>query len=348
MHKGPLEPKKSPGVDALFFSLVFCYYLNARSNQYIGQSMLELLFTNRSFGSKRESFLKKHKIKEQWRSQIKILTQSVILEILPKINDLGIIGIDGKEYSVPTYEQIKNSITSEKLIWLEQKAIQGFTKLMLIPIAMSLDVLINKYKIIVLKHRQENTMSSADGTKLETDPEESLYVWEEYKQVDSEGTLIYYPKQFNQIAHQGLTKGELISQNGPWEVRLIEDLPNLPGRGQGQTLGGRKQLEANQTPVQYLKILQTDPVYQHEQGPTPELWLIKAITYLEQTNQQIDDYQGLDKASYLIGSYFSSYDYVPHGYWSRDLRLANLNGGKPGNHHFHYGAFATGENLLKS
>jgi hypothetical protein len=211
--------------------------------------------------------------------------------------------------------------------------------------AMPLDILIDRYKRVILKHHQAETMLSPDGTKLDVDTEDPLYVWDQYKQADAEGKLVYYPQQFDKTNHQGKTKKELIAQNGAWEVRFIEDLPNLPAQGKGQTLGNRKQLEANQTPIQYLETIQTN---QHEQGATPELWLTKAITYLEQSNQQIDDYQGPGQSSYLTGAYFPSSGIVPDASWYRGYQQAGLRGGNPGDRISSYAAFAAGENLLKS
>ena len=46
------------------------------------------------------------KIKEQWNSQIKTLSKLGILEIFPDSKNLGIRGIDGKEYPVPKPEDI--------------------------------------------------------------------------------------------------------------------------------------------------------------------------------------------------------------------------------------------------
>ena len=301
-----------------------------------------------SFEARKEAFLEHLKVKEQWESQIRVLNQSGVLEILPEVNDLGIVGIDGKEYPVPTLEEIKDSISEEKLAWLEQKAAQGLTKLMLVPMAMPLDILIDRYKRVILKHHQAGTMLSPDGTKLKVDEKNPLDVWGAYKGADAEGKLVYYPQQFDKTNHQGKTKAELIQANGPWEVRLIEDLPNLPAKGQGKTIGNRKQLEADQTPIQYLKTIQTDPAYQHEQGATPELWLTKAITYLEGKNQQIDDWQGPGKTSYLTGAYFPSADRVPRADWYRDNRRAYLFRNNPDYHYSSDAAFAAGENLLES
>ena len=298
-----------------------------------------------SFEARKEAFLEQLKVKEQWESQIRVLNQSGVLEILPEVNDLGIVGIDGHEYPVPTYEQIKDSLTPEKLARLEQKAEQGFTQLMLVPMAMPLDILIDRYKRVILKHHQAGTMLSPDGTKLEVDEKNPVDVWGEIKGADAEDRLVYYPKQFSED-HQGKTKKELIQENGAWETRFIEDLPNLPAKGQGKTIGGRKQLEADQTPIQYLKTIQTDPAYQHEQGVTPELWLTKAITHSETTNQQIDDYQGPGKVSFLFGSYLPSTDDVPYAAWHRGNRRAYLYGVYPGYHNSGNAAFAAGENSI--
>ena len=47
------------------------------------------------------------KIKEQWNSQVKILSKLGILETFPDSKKLGIRGIDGKEYPVPKPEDIQ-------------------------------------------------------------------------------------------------------------------------------------------------------------------------------------------------------------------------------------------------
>jgi len=290
-----------------------------------------------------EALCEKLKIKDQWESQVKILHDAGILEILPQYNDLGIVAIDGQEYPMPIFDNDPNSPeyhrpnniflklqNPETRKLLETKSEQGFTKMLLVPFGAPLSLLIDRYKRTILKHHENQTLKATNGDTLELDEEKPVYVWEKYEHADENGQLVYHPKQFDKTNHQGKTKEELIQANEAWQVLFLENLPDLSAQGQGQTLNQRKQLEANQTSINYLKTLQTKPEYQFEQGLTPESWLAYALTQLEETGQAIDDWQGQGKFSFLIDSYFPQSGGVPCASWSRDYRQAYLSGSDPG------------------
>ena len=281
------------------------------------------------FESRREALAEKLGLKAQWELQVKALNEAGVLEILPESEDLGIVGIDGKEYPMPTFQEIVDRITPEKAEILEHKLEQGFSKLLLIPFAMPLDLLIERYKKLLLeKHRRGKFFSTA-GKPLPLDPDNPLYKDECYNQADVNGTLVYYPKQLDQRNHQGQTKQELIDQGNPWEVILTPDLPDLPAQDKIQTIAGRTQLDANHSSREYLNTLQTNPNYQHEQGFTPESWLSYAMTELQQKDQQIDDWQGLGKACWNFGSYFPAGPSVSHCNFNRGGQRAGLGGRSP-------------------
>jgi hypothetical protein len=103
-------------------------------------------------------------------------------------------------------------------------------------------------------------------------------------------------------------------------------------------VGGRKQLEANQSSEQYLKTIQEDKAHNHEQGPTIESELIYAISELKNKNQQIDDWQGKGKACLLFGNYLKDSGGVPYFSWYRDNRQAHLYWSTPANRHDHGGS----------
>lgn len=269
------------------------------------------------------------------------------MEILPESQDIGVVGIDGKEYPIPKYEDILSRITPEKMEILEKKAKQGFTKLLLVPTAMSLDVLQDRYKRKLIKHSQEGKLLSTDGTPLELNQEEPLFVWEGYKGADIDGKLVYHPIRFDPDDHGGKTKPQLLEEannssdpslNGGWDMLFVEETVDIPAQGEGITIGERKQLEANQTPNEYLKLTQEDPQYTEEQGLTPEAWITQAISYLHQTNQQIDDFDGNGKICYMFGSYFPASSIVPGGNWHRGYRGARLAGVGPGRRDSNFGA----------
>lgn len=207
--------------------------------------------------------------------------------------------------------------------------------MLLTPFGKPLDSLISTYRDLLLAHHKAGQLFSVEGEPLGLDQTQPIWVWDEYKKADFESRLIYDPKRFSEDNHQGFTKREILE--GPdavlsfpgWDVKLIEDLPNLPEAGQGRTIFGRAQLEAGRTPNEYLQTLQTDSQYRLEQGFNPEDWLTLAITTLKTKNQVIDDWQGKGKARCLLGGWFPRSGGVGWADWYRGIRRANLYGSSP-------------------
>ena len=129
------------------------------------------------------------KLKDQYNKQVEMLDR---LGIIP---GREIVGIDGKQYSVPTFNEIKDRIMENKEV-LKKKVEQGFTELLLVPFGMSLDKLSEKYKEVILKHHKEGKLlatkkdPSDPGVKLELDEAEPLHVWEKYENADKNGELV--------------------------------------------------------------------------------------------------------------------------------------------------------------
>lgn len=299
--------------------------------------------------------LPQEKIREQYESQKAILERVGVLEKLSS-GELGIRGIDNKEYAFPGYKEIVGRLKENKEL-METKAEQGFTKLLIVPFGMKLDDLIEKYRQVVLQHYvgmpdpQDPSKRIPDLQKtklfaakkdpqnpkeqlvpLELDENQPVFVWDAYQNADIEGKLVYYPNKFSQDPqeHRGKTKLELLQKEKQgFHILLLEDLPNIPREGQGKEIQGRKQLEANKAPNTYLQQLQEKP-YQGESGLTPEDWLTYAISHLEETDQVIDDWQGKGSINYNLGGYFPSSGSVPHAYWDRVPRRAYLDRYDPG------------------
>ena len=277
---------------------------------------------------------------KQYEEKVKILNKLGLLEILPEAKDIGIVAIDGKEYPLPEIEEIQEVIRKNQEIF-ETKMKQGFTKLQITPFGLPLAKLINIMEKAILKHYKEGKLFTAKKNledenekleKLELDTNQPIYIWKEgYDHADTEGKLVYYPKEFTKDNHQGQTKREVLenSKKG-FIIALNETNPNIPKEKQNETIGGRKRLEANITPNDYLKMLQTKEEYKNEQGQTPEEWIAKFLTVLEKHNQAIDDYQGSGKCSYQLGAYFPFSGVVPYAYWGRGVRQADLSGYGPG------------------
>jgi hypothetical protein len=288
-------------------------------------------------------------LKRQYESQRQVLDTAGILDRLPS-GEHGIRGIDGKAYPIPTYQEVRDLIREKRDV-LEKKAEQGFTKVLIVPFGMKLDDLVGKYKELLLRHYVDmpdpsdpsKRIPDPQRTKLfatkekDTDSDEPLSLdtnepvwrWSEYQGADENGKLIYDPKEFSQN-HGGKTKSQILAGRAgqAWRVIVVEADPNIPRSGNGKDIGGRKRLEANKTPNEYLATIGKDE-YQNESGTTPEEWLMQAITLLHEKNQALDDYQGKGSIAYNTGAYFPAAGNVPRASWDRDARQADLSGSDP-------------------
>ncbi|HNW09258.1 MAG TPA: hypothetical protein PK619_01080 [bacterium] len=278
-----------------------------------------------------ESLAETLRLKEQYLAQVKVLYQSGILENFPATKEhptpeLGIVGIDGQEYPLPSYEDILDRLSnSETKELIEKKISQGFVKLQLTPFALPLSVLIQRYKDVLLKTNRESGIKATNGETLELNEDDPLDVWDKFIQADNPQTpedkqLEYHIQTYDR--HQtkedrgGKYKSELLQDpQNAWTISLIEDLPDLPAESEGQIISNRKQIEVDKSPQDYLKLLQTQKEYQGETGQTPEEAFTTYLTYLQQEQIAIDDYKGQGKVNLLVGNYLSGR--APLFYWSR-------------------------------
>ncbi|MFA6428419.1 MAG: hypothetical protein WCW02_02635 [Candidatus Buchananbacteria bacterium] len=259
-------------------------------------------------------------LKAQYEFQKNLLLNSGLLKTLAT-GELGIEAIDKQEYPIPTLEQIEEMML-EKRKFLETKIPQGFIKLIIVPFGLPLDSLIKAYGNTLFKHHQQGKLLDIQNRPLEL-REVSIWDGTGYAKADEKGDLVYFPQEYSKTNHQGKTKQELLPTQA-WQVLLLEDLPSLPDIGQGKIIAHRQQPEANQSPNDYLKQLQTDLQYKGEQGLTLESWLVYALTHLAQTDQVIDNWEDLGKTCYLLNSYFKS-GYVPRASFYLGRALVSLN-----------------------
>jgi hypothetical protein len=267
---------------------------------------------------------------QQYEKQKEILENAGILTLFAN-GEKGIVGIDGKAYVLPRLEEIRNQVNNKREI-LETKIGQGFSKLLLTPFGMSLDVLHEKVSDVILRHFNEGKFFATQKNpanpdeklvSIEVNKNQPFWVWDKYKNADTNGTLVYECAGFSE-AHDGKTKqaildNPLLGTNAGWHISFIEDIPNLPAEKEGKTIGERKQHEANKSPIDYLSLFQTDRSYVNEQGITPEDWAMYFLSHLEETNQIIDDYEGAGNVSWNLGGYFPENSGVPTACFVRSV-----------------------------
>ena len=264
------------------------------------------------------------------------------------------IGIDGKVYPMPSYDTLVSRL-AERKEFLEIKADQGFTKLLLVPFGMSIDAMILKFKAHLLEYKKGHAAFGRTNPAVRDASDEPgwnpLWVWEDgYNGADANGTLVYNPISFD-ASHTGATKTEMLARQevdndtaAGWRVLLLQGGENskgykgIPRDGQGKTEGTRiprQDIEAGKTPRAYLADQlaasgEQGSAYRNESGITPEEWIVMFMAHLEETGKPMDNYQnGADSIAYLTGAYFTASDDVPSAYWSRDARQACVNGDDP-------------------
>ena len=278
---------------------------------------------------------------KQYTEKAKILNELGLLEILPEAKDIGIVAIDGKEYPMPEQEDIERIFRENKEVF-KKKMEQGFTEMEIVPFGLPLERLIKTAEKAILNHHKEGKLfsnrnnpedESEELVPLEVDENHPLYFWDGYNNADINGEMVYFPLSFDKDPekHRGKTKDQIIKETKQgFQIILREKNLNIPRAGKGETIGGRKQIEASQTPHEYLKKIQTEEGYINEEGQTPEDWLTIFLTHLEKHNQVIDDYQGNGSLAYNTGAWFPVRGSVSYARWGRGSRRAGLDCGGPG------------------
>jgi hypothetical protein len=198
------------------------------------------------------------------------------------------------------------------------KVEQGFVRVHPVPLGLPPSAFKEPLGKMFDEYHEAGKLRSTDGTKLALKPSEPVWMWEEYKGADQSGQLVYFPERFDPANHGGKTKKELLAgaKFPGWQVLLLENLRDIPREGQGKTVGGRAQMEANRTPRDYLEMLRSAP-YAQERGLTPEAWMSLLLAHLAETQGEVlDDYQS-GSACFLPGAYFPASGSVPFAYWYR-------------------------------
>jgi len=273
-------------------------------------------------------------LKEQYASQVALLERVGILK------EGAITGIDGHRYPIPTLEQISARLFEQKET-LRAKRDQGFTKLLLVPFGMSLGSLIDIFQQFLFDYKQTH------ATFILCD-ESPIHMWD-YREADigDHPELIYDPKSFDRGEYQGKTKIRILEEQrnnqdsfSGWKVHLFQpsdpdnsDSPgfaSVPGECKG-TMHGKKfprlDLEAGQTPKEYLSILQeaqNDPTspYYHEFGIILEDWILAFTTHLAETGEPLDNILNpTGDFCYLLGALFLPHHSVPTAVYSRQIHF---------------------------
>ena len=268
------------------------------------------------------------------------LDRAGVLTPLPKSGRPGVVGIDGREYPAPGLEQVAALIEqSRDLVGL--KVAQGFDRLELTPMAMPVRVLIELLRAAITRRAAGGgvyrTRRSPDEalTPVRVNAEKQVWVWETLSAALDSDALAYFPQVYGH-EHFGQTKAQVIGDPRAcaipgWSVGLVESQALMPQAGQGQTRGGRRQLEVGLSPREYLNALQAQ-AHHGETGRTLEDFITAFLTRLTTTGEVSHDVSD-NNALWLLGHYLKVpyADLVPTGRWIRDLGRVRLDLHRSGN-----------------
>lgn len=273
-------------------------------------------------------------IEQEYDRCLDELVGAGIAVLLPNSNSFGVIGENELEYPMPTKKQVVELFTQNQTL-INIKAEQGFKRLQLTPVAMPTLHLVDLLEKAIIKHHKEEIIYQSRQSETEpqipvrVNKEKQVWIWETLRQAMANDELVYYPKTYSSISHEGMTKSEAIHHPEicavpGWSVGLIEDLTIMPTSGQEQVFGERKQLEVGLSPCEYLDLLKGEH-YRGESGLLLEDFITKFLTRLESSSEvshDVDDHN----ATWCLGQYLriSYADVVPTGRWIRQVGRVRL------------------------
>jgi hypothetical protein len=279
-------------------------------------------------------------LEQEYTRCVTALTRAGILVHLPESDSRGVTGTDGKEYPLPTMEQVIDLFDHNRDL-VRKKIPQGFDRLELTPLAIPVPRLIDLLASAILRHGAEGKMFRTRRSPMNpfvpvrVNKEKHVWVWETLRQALDTDELIYFPREYSGN-HRGQTKSEMICNRHicavpGWSVGLVESFPVMPAQGQGHVVGGRMQLEIGLSPREYLQTLRAD-AYRGETGKTLEEFLTKFLCQLETTDEVSNDVSD-GNALWCLGQYMKIpwAEVVPTGRWHRDIGRVRLDMHRTGN-----------------
>jgi len=96
----------------------------------------------------------KFPVEKEYARCIETLTKAGIIGSLPKSGNIGVTGVDGKEYPAPELAQVLELFSGNREL-VEKKFSQGFDRLELVPMAAPVLFLADLMRATILRHMAE-------------------------------------------------------------------------------------------------------------------------------------------------------------------------------------------------
>lgn len=256
------------------------------------------------------------------------LESTGIIKQLPLSKSLGVIGVESKEYPIPTTDQLTKIFElNNELVTLKIR--QGFDRLELVPFAMPIRTMAEILaKEIIWRGEAGQIFKTSQTpndlqTKTRVNKEKHVWFWQTLLDGIDNEALVYFPSSYT-VNNIGKSKFEIISDPHicafpGWSIGLTESYTFLPKQGEGKTIADRKQLEYGFSPNEYREIFK-NAQYFGETGRTIEDFIITFLSRLNEKNEVSNDINDCN-AAWLLGQYLKApyADLVVVGRWIGNL-----------------------------
>ena len=149
-------------------------------------------------------------VEREYARCVSALNRTGILTLLLKSECMGVVGIDGKEYPIPTQEQVTELFAYNREL-VARKVPQGFDRLELTPMATPTPLLLDKMRAAIVKHAAEGkifqTRRSASDPLIpvRVNPKKQVWIWDTLREALDTDELVYFPKEYSSN-HRGRDK----------------------------------------------------------------------------------------------------------------------------------------------
>lgn len=270
------------------------------------------------------SLLAKYQIDVQYKKIVDSMEITGILSVIAGTKEFGVIGFDGEVYPVPTLDQV-SEILMHNSMKLSYKMDEGFTRLLLTPMAISVLRLIDIVSLqISAKANGRGLFKIANNSRVpvKAKSKDSVWVWRKVREIFDTDLIIYFPKSYDLLTHKGFKKSEVVKNTNfcavaGWSISLIK--PNsgcLPDKVK-DVANTIQRTEETLAPADYLKDI-VSKEYPSETGWTIEDFLTYFIFSIEDSNLIVYDRQD-NNCLWLTGNYIPHMgkfnNLVPAGYY---------------------------------
>lgn len=234
---------------------------------------------------------KKLDLSHQYDQQLDSLRSAGLIEVMPEIGGYGIYDITGAAQPMPILAEIVQGIDKIKGELLLQKVSQGFENFLIVPFGLSIKKMIEGYKKTLTSKIYERRFYDANGESLSLSISEPINIVDPKligSDEDQEDQIVYFNEP-RQGFRTGRTKAQLLNKGHAFEIKLVEDLPQLPTDASARVVGDRLQIASDRSISSVLQILE-DVHHNGENLFNFEDWLSYAITKLNREGVQIDTF----------------------------------------------------------